>query len=156
MPKPPRKQRVDAENASIVKRDEYTHALKKIIADGLCPFCEEHLSTYHTQPILHRSKYWIITKNAWPYEGTKFHFLFIAVPHIESTEYIPPLMWTDLHKLYRTLIEKYSIRGASLLIRSGDTKLTGASVNHLHGHIISGSKRNKNSKRIETLVGFKK
>ena len=152
----PKKQQVDTKNATIVKRGNYAHILKKIIADGLCPFCEKHLSTYHTEPILYRSKYWLITKNAWPYEGTKFHFLCIAIPHIEATEHIPSLMWGDLLKLYGKLVKEHAIKGATLVLRSGDTTYTGASVNHLHGHIISGSKRTRNSRKIEALVGFKK
>lgn len=156
MPKLSKKQRVDAENALIVKREDYVGVLKKIIADGLCPFCEEHLSKYHTQPIIYKSKYWIVSKNAWPYEGTKFHFLLIVRPHVEAIEQLSPSMWTDLQKLHKKIVTDHNIQGASFLLRSGNTKFTGASVSHLHAHLITGSKRNKSTKNISTLVGFKK
>lgn len=65
-------------------------------------------------------------------------------------------MWADLLKLYRKLIKKNGIKGATLVIRSGDTKITGASVNHLHAHLIVGSSRTQKAKPVKVLVGFKK
>ncbi len=65
-------------------------------------------------------------------------------------------MWVDLQKLYRKLIRKNKITGATLMIRSGETQITGASVNHLHAHLIVGSFRTKKTKPIKALVGFKK
>lgn len=152
----PRKQQVDTKNATVARRGDYSDTLKKIVAGGFCPFCEEHVLKHHRHPILHRSKYWLVTKNAWPYEGSRFHFLFIARSHMEAIEDMSPSMWTELQKLYLKLVRKHTLGGATLLIRSGDTKITGGSVNHLHAHIVVGTSRNKNSKTIQALVGFKK
>lgn len=152
----PKKRKVDTDNANVAKRGDYTKTLDAIIAGGFCPFCEEHLFKHHSRPLIYKSKYWLITENAWPYKGSRFHFLFITRPHIEATEDMPPAMFTDLQKLYRKLIEENGIKGATLMIRSGDTKLTGASVNHLHAHLIAGSPRTKTTKPIKALVGFEK
>ncbi|MCX6788111.1 MAG: HIT domain-containing protein [Candidatus Kaiserbacteria bacterium] len=156
MPLPLKKRKVDTENAAIAKRGNYTQTLDAIVEGGFCPFCEEHLSKHHRRPILYKSRYWLVTENAWPYKGSRFHFLFIARPHIEAMEDMSSAMWTDLQKLYRKLVKENSIRGGTLMIRSGDTKATGASVNHLHAHLIVGVPRTKNTKSIEALVGFKK
>lgn len=152
----PKKQRVDAENAAIVKRGDYTQTLAEIIEAGFCPFCEKYLFRHHRRPVLYKSRHWIVTENAWPYKGSRFHFLFIAVPHIETTEDMPSVMWKDLQKLYRKLVRENDMKGATLMIRSGDTRITGASVNHLHAHLVTGTRRTKNTKPIEALVGFKK
>ncbi|MCR4275927.1 MAG: HIT domain-containing protein [Candidatus Parcubacteria bacterium] len=151
-----KKQRVDAENANIVKRSDYTRTLNAIIAGGFCPFCEKHLFKHHRQPIMYKSKHWLVTKNAWPYKGSRFHFLFITRKHVEATEGIAPTAWNDLQKQYRKLIKENNIQGATLMIRSGDTRFTGASVNHLHAHLIVGSLRTENTKPIKAPVGFKK
>jgi diadenosine tetraphosphate (Ap4A) HIT family hydrolase len=150
----PKKQQVDSKNAAIFKRSDYTQTLDAIIAEGFCPFCEEHLLKHHKRPILFKSKHWLVTENAWPYKGSLFHFLFITRTHVEATEDIPVAMWTDLQKLYRKLITENKIKGATLMIRSGDTKFTGASVNHLHAHLVSGSPRTKNTKPIKVPVSF--
>lgn len=147
---------VDVRNANVVPRDDYTQTLKEIIAGGFCPFCEEHLFKHHRKPVLYKSKYWLVTENSWPYKGSKFHFLFIARPHIEKMEDVPLSMWDDLQKQYRKLVKEKRIEGATLIIRSGDTKITGASVKHLHAHLVVGSPRTENAKPIKALVGFKK
>lgn len=151
-----RKQTVDVGNALVVPRDDYEEVLRSIIVKGFCPFCEEHLFKHHRQPLLYRSKHWLVTKNSWPYKGTRYHFLFIPRTHVEATEDVSPAIWADLQKIYRKVIQENVIKGASLLIRSGNTNLTGASVNHLHAHLVVGSPRTKKSKPIKALVGFEK
>lgn len=152
----PKKQRVDTKNAEVVKRSDYANTLNAIVAGGFCPFCEEHLFKHHRKPIIYKSKYWLVTENSWPYKGSKFHFIFITRPHIEKTENMSHAMWTELQKLYKKLVKGYDIAGATLMIRSGDTRFTGASVNHLHAHLVVGNSRTKNTKPIKALVAFKK
>jgi diadenosine tetraphosphate (Ap4A) HIT family hydrolase len=150
------KQRVDVKNSEVVKRSDYTRILNAIIAGGFCPFCEEHLFKHHRQPVIYKNKYWLVTKNSWPYKGSKFHFIFITRSHIEKTEDMSPMVWKELQNIYKKVIKESKINGATLMIRSGDTRYTGASVNHLHAHLIVGVSRMKNTKAIKALVGFKK
>lgn len=151
-----RKKTVDVENAVVVPRDDYEQVLHSIITQGFCPFCEEHLFKHHRMPLEYKSRHWLVTKNSWPYKGSRHHFLFITRSHIEATENITPAVWSDLQKVYKKVVLDHKIKGASLLIRSGDTKVTGASVNHLHAHLVVGSPRTKNTKPIKALVGFSK
>ncbi len=151
-----KKQRVDAKNATIVKRSDYTRTLNAIIRGGFCPFCEEHLFKHHRRPLLDKTRHWLVTENAWPYTGSQFHLLLVTRIHIETIEEMSPAVWTDLHKQYQSLVKKYRIKGAALMIRSGDTRFTGASVNHLHAHLVVGTQRTKSAKPIKALIGFKK
>ena len=150
------KKQVDIGNSMVVPRSDYTKTLNAIITGGFCPFCEKHLFKHHSRPLIYKSKYWLVTENAWPYKGARFHFLFIAREHIEAIEDMSPALWTDLQKLYRKLVRENNIKGATLMIRSGATKFTGASVSHLHAQVISGSPRTKNTKPIKALVSFSK
>ncbi len=75
---------VDIENAVVVPRNDYARVLRTIITNGFCPFCEKHLFKHHRQPLIYKSKYWLVTKNSWPYKGSRYHFLFIIRPHIEA------------------------------------------------------------------------
>jgi diadenosine tetraphosphate (Ap4A) HIT family hydrolase len=149
-----KKRHVDRKNAAVLKRSDYTQTLDAITAGGFCPFCEEHLFKHHRRPLIYKSKYWLVTENTWPYKGSRFHFLFITRTHIETTEGMPSAMWADLQKLYRKLVRANGIEGATLMIRSGNTKFTGASVNHLHAHLVAGSPRTKKAKPIKALIGF--
>jgi diadenosine tetraphosphate (Ap4A) HIT family hydrolase len=152
----PKRRHVDKGNSTIAGRGDYTQTLEAILAGGFCPFCETHLFKHHRKPLLHKTKYWLVTENSWPYEGTKYHFLFIARRHIEAAEMASPVMWMDLQKLYKKLVKEHGIKGASLVLRSGDTRYTGASVSHLHAHLISGGPRKKKSESIKALVAFRK
>lgn len=150
------KKTVDAKNASISKRSNYSDVIASIVKAGHCPFCQEHFLKYHTKPILKTGTYWIVTKNAWPYDGTTHHFLLVSVPHIESILDASADSWQELHSHITYLQKKFKLRGKSLLLRSGEPNMTGASVRHLHAQLIIGTKRNAKTSPITALVGFKK
>ena len=145
---------VDVENALVVKRDEYVRTLEEIVAAGFCPFCEEHLFKHHFKPILYKTEFWIVTENSWPYAGTQFHILFISRRHVEKMEELSATELIDFQFLHRKFVKEHEIEGATLFIRSGDTEITGASVVHLHAHLVVGGPRKKNAKPIKALVGF--
>ena len=147
--------RVDVQNASTRARDEYAQALAKIEEAGICPFCEEHLPKHHGKPILFRNAHWIVTENAWPYEGTRHQFVLIARDHIESAEVLSSEAWEALGSAYRRLVSDYQLEGATLLLRTGMTEYTGASVAHLHAQLICGGPRRGESELLRALVGFK-
>ncbi len=147
---------VDLHNAEIVKRGNYGDVIKQIIADGGCPFCEGNLKKYHPKDILITGEHWLVTENAWPYKGVKSHFLFISRAHVEKIEDVNSDSWQEFHILWSRIIKKYKITGASLLMRSGNTDQTGASVNHLHAQVVVGEERKKDSETITAIVGFKK
>jgi len=146
---------VDVHNARTRAHGDYAQALAKIEADGICPFCEAHLPKHHKKPILLRNPHWIVTENAWPYDGIRHQFVLIYREHIERAEELPPEAWESLGSAYRQLVEEYRIEGAALLLRTGKTDFTGASVAHLHAQVISGSRREAHSELIRALVGFK-
>jgi diadenosine tetraphosphate (Ap4A) HIT family hydrolase len=150
------KKQVDVGNAQVVSRDDYVQTLEMIIAKGFCPFCEENLDYHHRRPLLYKSKHWLVTRNSWPYEGTEFHILFIARRHIERIEEMSATEWLDLKDLHRKFVEEYVIQGGTFFIRSGIMGITGASVIHLHAHLVVGGPRTAHSKPIKALVGFEK
>ncbi len=150
----PRKPQVDIANSTVAPRAGYTDTLQKITDEGICPFCEKNLLRHHSKPILFKNKAWIVTKNAWPYEGSKHHFLLISRTHIEDAKDMSPDEWKMLGSAYRKLSKDYKLKGATLFMRTGDTRYTSASVKHLHAQVISGSARTEKSSLITALVGF--
>jgi len=144
-----------AASYTITRDTTYAQALAKIEEAGICPFCEEHLPKHHGKPILFRNAHWIVTENAWPYEGTRHQFVLIAREHIESAEVLPSEAWEALGSAYRRLVSDYQLEGATLLLRTGMTEYTGASVAHLHAQLICGGPRRGESELLRALVGFK-
>lgn len=113
-----------------------TEVMNQIITDGVCPFCREHFETYHPHPIILETEHWFVTQNAWPYEHTKHHFLLVCKPHVEVPEDIPTDAWANLQSVIAKIKSDYDLQSASFMMRSGEPKFTGATVTHLHAHLI--------------------
>lgn len=139
-------------NIRSARTAEQKAIMEQIVKDGVCPFCIKHLRKYHSQPILKEGVYWILTENAFPYEDTRVHLMFIYKRHLTRL----PTRAEPLQELTRFIAwaeKKYSIRGGSLLCRFGETKYNGASVDHLHLHLIVGDVDNPEHKPVRVKVG---
>ncbi len=121
----------------------YHDVIRKITKDKVCPFCKENLHKYHKHPIIEENNNWLATKNMYPYKGTKNHFLLIHKKHITRIEDMSKNGWLDLNSIIKSMTRKYNIKGGTFFIRFGETSITGASVEHLHAHLVSTKKNNK-------------
>src|SRR5471030_990620 len=104
---------VDIDNARV---DEQRRVMQEIIDQGHCPFCPENLQKYHKQAFLKEGKYWLITKNQWPYENTKLHLLAIHKTHIEKLAEVEPEASAELFRLLGELETELKIPGGGLAI----------------------------------------
>jgi ATP adenylyltransferase len=116
---------------------------KQILAQGLCPFCHEHLSEFHKKPILYNGDYWVLTESQWPRESAKHHFMIIHKDHIENVEDLSLGAWFELNVIVKRLVTSLEIKGYGFVIRSGLSHLSGGSVRHLHAHLVVPEKGKK-------------
>jgi diadenosine tetraphosphate (Ap4A) HIT family hydrolase len=125
--------------AGIVKRfaktKDYKNTLEKIIKTDKCPFCPENFK-YHKKPILKKYNDWLVTENSWPYKDTGYHFIFIPKKHMENFSDLTDKDFQSVKYLVNWVINKYKIKGGGLTLRFGNQDYTGASVSHLHFHLI--------------------
>lgn len=124
---------VDMDNARV---DEQRAVMQEIAEQGVCPFCIEHLETYHPQPWIKNGQYWLVTKNRWPYEHTRHQLLFIYKKHAERFADLEPAAGEELFQFVRDIEQELQIPGGGLSIRFGDTQYSAGSVNHLHAQLI--------------------
>ncbi len=117
--------------------------MKKIEAEGFCPFCPEHMKKYHTPPILKTGEHWYVTPNMYPYDNTTHHFLFVTNKHITNTKDIAPESWAELQEHIAWITKEYAIESGTFLMRSGDMEKTGGTVLHLHAQFIVGNVKDK-------------
>lgn len=127
------KQFVDIDNA---REDEQRHVMQQISTAGHCPFCLPNLRQYHHQQILREGRYWLLTPNQWPYEGTRHHFLAILKDHAEHLAELPPGAGDELFGLLAWLEESYTVPGGGVAMRFGDTNYSAGTVAHLHVQFI--------------------
>lgn len=132
-PKSPIPSFVDLDNARF---DDQRQVMKDIIAAGHCPFCPENLVLYHKQANELEGKYWLVTKNQWPYDHTKYHFLAVLKRHAEELYELTAEEGGELITLLGNLQKKYAIPGGGLAMRFGDTNYSAGTVMHLHAQFI--------------------
>lgn len=130
---PTRNSFVDETHA--VGKPEYSNVLKDILSKGVCPFCPENFS-WHKKPILGKDKDWFVTENSWPYKNARYHFLLICTAHKTDVDELTIDDFVSLHNLVRGIRERFEISGGAMTLRFGDSRFTGATVAHLHFHLI--------------------
>lgn len=129
---------LDLSNA---RKEEQIAIMKKIIADGVCPFCHDFVDkikpAYHTNPVLVENNSWIATRNAWPYDNAKEHLVLIIKRHILNPEEMTKEETLDLWEIVGEVKKMLNITHSTLLMRSSEsTGKTGATVQHLHAQLI--------------------
>lgn len=142
-------------NQSYVRTGSQAKIYKQIEEEGLCPFCLENFERYKVGPSIKDNTNWTLVKAKWPYENSKVHLIFILKKHIEGIENLDSSMWSDLLQLVKWTLEKYEISGGAFAIRFGDSNLTGATVHHLHAHLIEPIRKGgkENAETVTFSIG---
>ena len=134
-------------------KGEYEEVINEIETKGKCPFCPENFK-YHKDPILKRNGTWFLTKDSWPYKNSKYHFLIINKTHKEFFKELTTKDWESLRVLTNWAVKKYKLNGGAFALRFGDPNYTGATVYHMHAHIINPKlDKNKKSRTVNFPVG---
>ncbi len=136
-------------NLKNARKGEYQRVIEKIASTGKCPFCKEDFK-YHTKPVFKQKNGWFLTENSWPYKNSRLHLIIICDKHKENFSELTKKDLVAVDFLANFAVKKYKIKGGALAMRFGDTDYTGASVSHLHFHIIS-PKINKKTGRARTV-----
>lgn len=132
------------------KFKEYRQVIETIADKGKCPFCPENFK-YHKNPILKEEPNWFVTKNSWPYKHCQYHFLILCRQHKENFSQLTVSDLKQVQQLVNWTIAKFKIKGGGLTFRFGETKYTGATVCHLHFHLIV-PQLDKKKQRAQTVT----
>lgn len=125
----------DLVNPTFAKSAGYGKTIAEIIQEGICPFCPETF-LWHPWPILRRIGNWIITRSGWPYENAEHHFLIIGDRHITADTDMDSHDELCVRQLTSWAVQTFNLKGWGRIVRSGETGHTGATVQHLHFHLI--------------------
>lgn len=118
------------------RTSEQREVYERIEAEGFDPFEAEHFKKNHPHPTLFENTNWLLTHNAFPYQGTSLHLLLIHKPFITSIEKISPTGWIDFQELIQFVVKEFNLTSGGFFMRFGDTVKTGGTVTHLHAHIM--------------------
>lgn len=117
-------------------RAGYKELLQKELAAHICPLCPDGLKM-GCNDIIRSQDGWNLILNEFAYEHTRVHALIIPKVHITALNELSAQDWEAMQQLASWAIEHFQIKGGALTIRFGDAHYSGASVHHLHFHLIS-------------------
>jgi len=141
-------------NIKNARKGEYKKVIEEIAKTGKCPFCKENFK-YHKKPIYKKRGDWFLTNNTWPYKNARRHLIIIGNEHKEEFAELTKSDFESVAYLVNWAIKEWKIKGGGLAMRFGNTNFTGASVSHIHFHIISPelNKKTKRGKLVNFSIG---
>jgi ATP adenylyltransferase len=117
--------------------EEQRRYMEELEAAGICVFCPEHFAAYHREPVELSGEHWYVTRNDYPYEGTRAHYLIVPHLHVRAFEELPDAAGAELWSLKRKLRAQLQPSAVATVERSGDMRYNGGSVAHLHVHFVA-------------------
>ena len=139
-------------NLANARNGEQKGVMKEIAKEGHCPFCTENLAKYHKNHIEREGAHWLITKNQWPYDYTEVHLLAILTYHAEDVSGLKPGALDELQSHLEWAVKSYGIAAGGLAMRFGGIDSNGASVRHLHAHIIKPDPSRKKDQKVRFKI----
>ena len=122
-----------------VRTPEQRAEMARLDAAGICLFCPEHLTSHPQQRILLSTGHWSVTPNEFPYEGTSLHVLLVPDQHARDLLELSDEVRSDFWVALAATAKAYGVRHYGLGVRTGDCHLTGATIAHVHAHVLVGS-----------------
>ncbi len=112
--------------------------MKALSEAGICAFCPEHFEEYHDSLIEFATEHWTVSKNDYPYEGTKLHLLLVPREHALMLGELSAAARADLAEVLVEIERRWGLESYAVGMRVGDPKRNGGSVDHIHAHVVVG------------------
>lgn len=135
--------------------------MEELAQTGECFLCETTIARIAakypgvaTLPI-YRGTHWFVKHNDFPY-GTRIHLIIAPRRHVTRIEDLEPEEFAELREMVVWANEKFDLLGGSLFVRYGDMSYTGATLAHLHFHMLSGvAERKGKTEPVRAKLAFK-
>ncbi len=128
-------------NLQNARHKEQLDRMRNLHQENICFFCSNNVAKLGAAPPIYKNNNWYIKKNDYPYQGSIHHYLIVSKKHVTSVSKISKASWVNLYSAVKWLDKKLGIKGYSLFVRSGDIFYTGATIDHVHFHLISGARK---------------
>jgi diadenosine tetraphosphate (Ap4A) HIT family hydrolase len=112
------------------RSDDQRTYMAELEEQGICVFCPDH----RRAEVVVEGEHFYVTRNLWPYRGTREHWLIVPRAHVRAFDELPDEAGAELWALKRRL--KGDATATATVERSGDMRYNGGSVAHLHIHFV--------------------
>jgi ATP adenylyltransferase len=120
------------------RTDEQLAEMRRLEAAGICLFCPQTLRGHGRQRVLFETAHWAVTPNEFPYAGTRLHLLVVPHQHVGDLTDLDDAALADFWTALRAIREHYDLDHYGLGVRNGDCRFTGATIAHVHAHVLVG------------------
>ena len=121
---------------------EQTADMVELEAEAVCIFCPPHIQKRKT--VVYESDQWVVTTNDFPYRHGKdgppasLHLLISPKQHVEDLLELPAGVQDSLWDVLLWIRASYKLTHYGLGSRNGDVRFTGATIRHVHLHVVVG------------------
>jgi ATP adenylyltransferase len=115
--------------------------MQRLEADGVCLFCPEGLrwqASRGRHEILFETPDWTVSPNDFPYPGAQLHLLLVPRQHVRDVLDLDADARAGFWTALGWVRERYDLTYYGLGMRNGDCQYTGATVRHVHAHVLVG------------------
>ncbi len=113
--------------------------MRRLAREQVCLFCPEHLDAQPEQRVVHRTAWWSVTPNRFPYAGTDVHLLLVPSAHVPDLLDLAADALADFWTALAWVRGEYSLEFYGLGARCGSCEFTGGTIEHVHVHVIVGA-----------------
>ncbi|MDO8591905.1 MAG: HIT family protein [bacterium] len=128
-------------NPKVARTPAQLEKMKDLMKRGVCIFCPKYIHE-DLEKVEIETDYWMVKKNAYPYEGTRLHILLIPKAHVSIFSKLPKPAQAEFVGLVVRCEKHYKLVSYAMGIRAGDMRFNGGSIEHLHAHIVVGDTDN--------------
>ena len=112
--------------------------MQRLEAAGICLFCPGALRGHDRQRVKFETEHWAVTPNEYPYKGTKLHLLVVPHKHASDMLDLDDESLGDFWNALKMIRERFDLTHYGLGIRNGNCSFTGATISHVHAHVLVG------------------
>jgi ATP adenylyltransferase len=113
--------------------------MQRLEAAGICLFCPgSPRDDVRQREVVWESRHWTVLPNDFPYQGTMLHLLVVPHKHVNDMLDLDAESLSDFWDVLTVIRERFNLGHYGLGVRNGDCSFTGATIAHVHAHILVG------------------
>jgi ATP adenylyltransferase len=110
--------------------------MRELEAAGSCLFCPAELDAHPGAAGFLRTAHWTVLPNDFPYQGATLHLLLVPRQHARDLLELDAAARADFFTALEAARDRYGFAHYGLGVRNGECRYTGATIAHLHAHVL--------------------